>query len=91
MKTYIFTELELKNKIDKMQGTYHNTLDLIETDTLVAEMTEGKKPVELISSGKITMPYDDILMYPDIKPDDLAKYIGSNVNFYIEVKESKDE
>jgi hypothetical protein len=87
MKTYIFTELELKNKIDKMQGTYHNTLDLIETDTLVAEMTEGKKPVELISSGKITMPYDDILMYPDIKPDDLAKYIGSEVNFYIEVKE----
>lgn len=73
MKSYIINEDELRQlKYDF--GT-------------IKEFLKSKKPVELISSGKITMPYDDILMYPDIKPDDLAKYIGSEVNFYIEVKE----
>jgi hypothetical protein len=58
--------------------------------TILINIKESRKPVELISSGKISMSWDDILMYPDIKPDDLAKYIGSEVNFYIEVKAGKE-
>jgi len=78
---YIINEDELVKQFEDMKLAGY----LIGDHRLFAkDFLKDKKPVELISSGKITMPYDDILMYPDIKPDDLAKYIGSEVNFYIE-------
>ena len=90
MKFYITKRTELKKALLKAFEDDNWDVDNIDIDNIVWNVIKDKKPVELISSGKITMPYDDILMYPDIKPDDLAKYIGSEVNFYIEVKESKD-
>lgn len=70
MKTYTFTEIELKNKIDRLQGTYHNTLDLIDSDILVEELIEGKDPIDIDEN----IAKDNPELIPDMYDEDAFRF-----------------
>ncbi len=76
MKSYVFTEMELKQRIDKLQGTYHNTLDLVVADSLVDEMVEGKQEIKLLATGDFkSMRVDEGILF---------RLNGNMVKIYIE-------
>ena len=94
MKYYIFSKLELQNKIDRLQGTYHNTMDLVEASSLVEEITEGIQTVEKILEGEVEQHHDNVPAFTigDKFPAMVMQSIvhsnlGKNIKLYIEVSQ----
>ncbi len=88
MKSYVFTEMELKQRIDKLQGTYHNTMDLVEAGKLVDEMVVGKTPVEEVASGEYSFKGGIRFVERSVNNESLSrifdKYDGKNIKIYVE-------
>ena len=87
MKYFIVSEMELKQKIDKLQGTYHNTMDLVEASSLVEEMLADKQPVEMIAEGEFDRTdrnYGSGFVGEDNLISKFDKYEGKSIKIFIQ-------
>ena len=86
MKYFIVSEMELKQKIDKLQGTYHNTMDLVEASSLVEEILADKQPVEMVAEGEVNCNKSDYNLVGSIYVDSLVNpYHGKSIKIHVEV------